>query len=189
MNEKIEIILVDDQSRFRKAIIEELKEYNIFVIAEAVNGKECIEQLKENLPDVVILDIEMPVMDGSETYNYIKEHFPRTKVLMLSQYDETGMMENYIHRGVNGYLSKNFVSSHVQILAEGIRTLKNNGTFYYSYDPKSALKYTKRETNLIPLLYECKTSKEIGKILGLEEKKVNKIRRQRHKKTNSRNAT
>lgn len=189
MPERIEIILVDDQERFRKAILAELADYNISAISQANNGNECLEQLSNSNPDVVVLDLEMPQMDGSKTFDHIKEKFPNTKVLILSQHDDPGIMDNYIHRGVNGYLPKSFVSSDVEVLAKGIKAVKNNETFYYSFDPSNPLKYTKRETQIIPLLYECKTSKEIGQIIGIEEKQVNKLRHQLHKKTNSRNAT
>lgn len=188
MEERVEIIFVEDQERFRKTVLEDLKEFNIFCIGEASNGIECLEQLKHSTPDVVVLDIEMPDMDGCKTYNHIKEKFPGTKVLMLSLYGDNGMMENFIHRGVQGYLPKNFISSDVSVLAKGIRAIKNNETFYYSFDPYNPLKYTKRETQIIPLLYECKTSKEIGEEVGIDEKQVNKLRHQLHKKTNSKNA-
>lgn len=188
MEERIEIILVDDQERYRKAILEDLKDYNIFATSEASNGFECLEQLKNITPDVVVLDIKMPGMDGGETFNHIKEIFPSTKVLVLSLYDDNGIMENYIHRGVQGYLPKSFISSDVSVLAKGIRAIKNNETFYYSFDPSNPLKYTKRETQIIPLLYECKTSREIGEIVGIDEKQVNKLRRKLHKKTKTKNA-
>jgi DNA-binding NarL/FixJ family response regulator len=187
--EKIEISICDDHDRFRKAIIDELSDYNIISINESCNGQECIEQLKKKLPEVLLLDLEMPIMDGNSTLSYIKENIPSLKVLILSAYDDKRIMENYIYRGANGYLPKEFISSDVSILVEGIKEIKNNKTFFYSYNPKGALKFTKRETDIIPLLYDCKTSKEIANVLGLEEKNVNKLRSQLHKKTNSRNAT
>lgn len=189
MPERIEIIFVDDQIRYRKSIIEELKEYNICAIGEASNGLECIELLKVMKPQVVVLDIDMPIMDGNRTFDYIKEFFSGTKVLILSQYDESGVIENYIRRQVMGYLPKSFISENVNILAEGIRAVNNSEPFYYSYDPKSSIRYSKMETIIIPYVVECKTSKEIGNILGVDESRIKKLRNLLYKKTNTRNAT
>jgi DNA-binding NarL/FixJ family response regulator len=94
--EKIEISICDDHDRFRKAIIDELSDYNIISINESCNGQECIEQLKKKLPEVLLLDLEMPIMDGNSTLSYIKENIPSLKVLILSAYDDKRIMENYI---------------------------------------------------------------------------------------------
>jgi DNA-binding NarL/FixJ family response regulator len=188
MTEKIEILFVDDNERLRKSISDELEEHNIFTIATALNGQECLDKLKIIKPHVVVLDLEMPVMDGNEAFNHIKKNYPEMRVLILSSYYEEGMIDNYIHRGVKGYLPKKFIATNADILAMGIRAIHNSETFYYSYDPTSSIKYTKRETEIIPLLVCCKTSKEIGHELGIDEKRVNKFRDQLHRKTNSRNA-
>lgn len=189
MQRKIEIIFVDDHLRFRKSIIEELISLDINVIGEASNGEECIQLLKTKSPDVLVLDLEMPVMDGNETFNFVKEKYPQLKILILSLHDEWGMVENYMRRGVKGYLPKSFVAEGVSILADGIKQIHEGKTYFYSYDKSNPLRYTKRETEIIPLLVECKTSKEIGQEIGIPERQVNKIRTQLQKKTNTRNAT
>ena len=187
--DKITVVFVDDQIRFRKAIIEDLCRFGIQIVGEASNGQECLDILAKLRPDVVLLDLEMPRMDGNKTFNLIKENYPLTKVIILSQYDEQGIMENYIHRGVHGYIPKNFIMDDVAHLVEGIRVVKNTGKFFYSYDASNPLKYTKRETEVIPLLCDCRTSKEIGNQLGLKEKQINKLRQKLHQKTKSRNST
>jgi DNA-binding NarL/FixJ family response regulator len=189
MQEKIDIIIAEDHERFRKSILQELEAHSIFPLAEASNGLELIEHLESITPDVILLDLEMPEMDGNTAFKNITEKYPGIKIIILSQHDEQGMIENYVQRGAKGYLPKQFVASNVNILAEGIRTVHGNGTFYYAYDPSARFKYSRREIEIIPLLYDCKTSKEIGSKLGLPEKRINKVRDRLYKKTNSRNST
>ena len=187
MSEKIEIFFVDDDVRLRKSIAAELEEHFIHTIEYASNGAECLLKLKSFKPRIILLDLDMPVMDGNQTYDLIKSDFPEIKVIILSIYNDIGLMENYIRRGVKGYVSKNLITENVDILVDAIRTVNKSETFFYNYS-KCFLKYSKRETEIISLLNECKTSKEIGKDLGLSEKSVNKFRDQLHKKTKSRNA-
>lgn len=185
---KAKILFVEDQPRFREAIITELKGFGIQTIAEASNGEECLTQLESISPDVILLDLDMPVMNGNITFNMLKERYPKVRVIILSQHDDPGMVENYIHRGVHGYVPKQFVSSNVDVLAEGIFKVMRSESFFYSYDPENPLKYTKRETEIIPMICEGKISKEIGSELGIDEKQVRKLRTQLHKKTRTRNA-
>jgi two-component system, NarL family, response regulator DegU len=189
MNCLVTVLYVDDQPRYRKSILQELQEYNIIPIGEASNGIECLSLLKKITPHVILLDLEMPVMDGNKTFDRIKELYPEMKIIILSQHDDTGVMENYISRDAHGFLPKRFIEINVNILADGIRAVNSGERFFYSYDPASAIKYTKKEIEAIPHLLESKTSKEIAVELGMEEKKVNKIRGQLLKKTNTRNAT
>jgi len=189
MSPLLTVIYVDDQPRYRKSVLQELKEHNIMPIGEASNGVECLALLKKVVPHVIILDLEMPIMDGNETFDKIKKLYPGMNVIILSQHDDNGVMENYMRRGAKGYLPKQFIDTEVGILAEGIRAVNGGKTFFYSYDPTSPIKYTKKEIDLMPYILDHKTSKEIATELGMEEKKVNKLKSQLHKKTDSRNAT
>jgi DNA-binding NarL/FixJ family response regulator len=185
----INVVIIDDAELYRKEIPNALLEYDIITLGVAANGIEGLNVLKEVRPDVVMLDLEMPLMDGSATFDLIKELHPTTKVLILSQYDEDGIVENYMHRGAHGYLPKIFVFSNFEVLAEAIKAIVDCKKFFYQYNPNSSLKYTKRETKIIPMLIESKTSKEIGAALGIDEKQVSRVRNSLYKKTNSRNAT
>lgn len=187
MVDKIKILLVDDQALYRAEILKDLKDYDIVSIGEASNGKECLELLKVIEPDVIILDLRMPGMNGNDTFDNIRVYYPQSRVLILSSHHEEGMIDNYIRRGVKGYLSKDHVSDKFEILAEGIKAIHNNECFFYSYNPKNSIKYTKRETEVIAGLLDCKSSKEIGNELNIEEKQVNRHRNSLYKKTKTRN--
>ena len=187
MVDKIKILLVDDQPFFRKEILKYLAEYDIISVGEASNGNECLELLKLIQPDVIVLDLQMPEMNGNDTFDNIRSYYPHFKVLILSRHHEEGMIDNFIHRGVKGYLSKDHVSDKPEILAEGIKAIKSNETFFYSYNPKNSIKYTKRETEVIIRLLECKSSKEIGNELKIDEKQVNRHRNNLYRKTKTRN--
>jgi DNA-binding NarL/FixJ family response regulator len=190
MCDSIKIIIAEDHYWFRKAIVDELIEHGILPIGEAENGIELLRHLETKSPDVILLDLEMPEMDGNKTLATLSQKFPDVKVIILSQHDEEGLIDNYIKRGVKGYLPKRFVSSNIKILAEGIKDVYNCGHFYYAYDPSnSKIKYSRREIEIIPLLYACKTSKEIGAEVGIPEKRINKVRDKLYKKTKSRNST
>lgn len=187
MQKKIEIIIAEDSTLFRNAVAAELEEFNIRTIAHAANGKELLKLLKTNDPELVLLDLEMPVMNGNDAFTAIRKKFPKLKVIIMSQYDDNGLMENYMARGACGFIPKNFLSNDIEILSNGIKTVSGNGTYFYSYDPKSKVKYTRREAEVIPLIFEGKTNKEIAVELKLGEKSIEKHRKNIYQKTASRN--
>ncbi|MDP3146726.1 MAG: response regulator, partial [Bacteroidota bacterium] len=77
---KIKILIVEDEQLFRKVLTYILQKYNINTIGLADNGEQALEFLKECSPDIVLLDLEMPVLNGSKTLNKIMKSFPKTKV-------------------------------------------------------------------------------------------------------------
>lgn len=182
--------MVDDQVPFRKAILHSLLDYpNISCIGQASNGSECLELLKTLKPEVILLDLRMPGLNGNDTFDILRNDYPSLKVIILSQHHEEGMIDNFIRRGVKGYLSKDHVTDDIDILAEGINEVSNNKSYFYSYDPKKSIKYTKRETEVILKLIQCKSSKEIGNDLNMEEKQVSKHRGNLYRKTKTRNGS
>jgi len=105
---KISIALVDDHVILRKSLgilIEMLEDFEI--ILEAGNGRELIDQLKEKpAPDIVLLDITMPVMDGVETAWWLKQHYPTVKVLALSMIKNDFIIIRMLKNGARGYILK-----------------------------------------------------------------------------------
>src|SRR5690606_3648861 len=104
----INLAIADDHKIFReglKAILEDQPSFRIMV--EAGNGQELIQLLSEKTPDVVLMDIKMPVMDGMQATAYIQEHFPAVKVLALSMYHEDKYIVNMMKAGASGYILKN----------------------------------------------------------------------------------
>jgi DNA-binding NarL/FixJ family response regulator len=104
----IKLALVDDHKLFRKGMVELLGDFDGYqVIIEANNGRELTELLKTDaLPDIVLLDINMPEMDGYDTAEWLKKHFPSVKVLALSMYDTEEMVIRMLRAGAKGYILK-----------------------------------------------------------------------------------
>src|SRR6476469_5930603 len=108
MNETKQVAIVDDHTLFRKglaALIGSFPDHQVTI--EAGNGEEFIAQLKNNkLPDVVLLDISMPGMDGFATCQWIRDHYPDMKVLALSTMDADTAIIRMIRSGAKGYILK-----------------------------------------------------------------------------------
>lgn len=128
--ESIRIFLADDHALFRKGLINLIHQLDArFEVAqEAANGQELMKLLgKQPHPDLVILDVSMPVMDGHQTTVHIKEQNPDLKVLALTMLDDESNLIRLLKAGVDGYLNKD-------IEPEGLRTailsIINQGTYY-----------------------------------------------------------
>ncbi len=127
-SEKITIALADDHALVRRGLSQMLQSNNFNVIAEASNGSELLKLIKENLPMVVLLDINMPVMDGISTMHQIQNMNLPVKVLALSMMDDDGSVIRMIKAGAKGYVLKD---SEPEELIQAIRIIADNG-FYYS---------------------------------------------------------
>src|SRR5690554_3943911 len=126
---RINLAIADDHKIFReglKAILEDCQLMNI--ILEAGNGKELIEQLGTIKPDVILMDIKMPLMDGMQATSYIQEHFPDIKVLALSMYHEDKYIVYMMKAGASGYILKNAEPSEI---IEAVSTV-NDREFYFN---------------------------------------------------------
>jgi len=127
---KIKVLVVDDHTMVRDGICALLAlQKDIEVVGEAVNGQDAIEKVLRLLPDVTLMDIVMPVMNGLEATKRISEECPKTKVLILTQYDEEENMLIAKNAGAYGFIPKRAASS--QLLA-GIRSVYG-GRFFPAY--------------------------------------------------------
>jgi len=123
------IVLVDDHSLLRIGLAQLLQSIGFNVVFEADDGKEFIDKLqKSTLPDVVLMDINMPVMDGFETTQWLKKSHPDIKVLALSMYDNESSIIRMLKCGAKGYILKD---SEPAELKAAIEDLVNKG-YYYS---------------------------------------------------------
>lgn len=131
MKQQIKIALADDHVLLRDALASLIDQYeDCKVICRSGNGKELIDFVKNgSIPDVVILDLNMPVMDGYETAIWLKENFPKSLVLMLTMYDSEIAMIRLLQAGVKGFLKKDV---HPDELKYAIQSVTQNG-FYYSH--------------------------------------------------------
>ncbi|MFB6454690.1 response regulator [Chitinophaga sp. Hz27] len=130
MNNKVNIVLVDDHVLFRKGLATLIASFdNYDLLFEANNGKEFISMLQpDHLPDIVLLDINMPEMDGYETCLWLKKNHPGVKVLSLSMYDNEQSIVRMFKAGAKGYILKD---SEPAELREAMNSLHTKG-YYYS---------------------------------------------------------
>lgn len=129
MQYKTKIALVDDHVLLRNGLASLITSFgNYEVIFEAANGHDMIAQLKKNnLPDLVLLDINMPEMDGFETCNWLNQRFPQIKVLALSMYDNESAILRMFKVGARGYILKD---SDPAELRTAIETILAKGYYY-----------------------------------------------------------
>lgn len=123
------VVLVDDHKLFREGMLELVNGFKGYeVIWEAAHGKELLEKLAtEGLPDIILLDISMPVMDGFETVRWLGKQYPGIKILVLSMIKDDESVLRLLKSGVNGYLLKNADSSE---LHAALRAIRKNGCYF-----------------------------------------------------------
>ena len=185
--QKIKVLVVDDHTIIRDGICALLAlAGDIEVVGEATNGSEAISKVGELNPDVVIMDIAMPTMGGLEATRRISKEFPKTKVLVLTQYDDKEYFFPVIESGASGFISKAAASSE---LTAGIRSVYRGDSYLspavtklmvenYQHtagertnqDPYNHL--TGREREVLKLLAEGRSTQEIAEMLVITPKTV-----------------
>lgn len=131
MIEIIKIALVDDEELFRKGILFLLeREENIEIIFEASNGQDLLEFMlnSKNKPDIIMMDLKMPLLNGVEATKIINKDFPNTKVIALTSYNTKSFIANMIEVGASSYLIK---SATPQEMIDTINEVSKKG-FYYN---------------------------------------------------------
>ena len=104
----IKLLIADDHKLVIDGYVSILRDVeNIDVIGTASNGKEVLTLMETSKPDVVLLDVNMPIMDGIETTRNIKTRRPDTKILILTMYNDSGLVKKLVSLGVDGYILKN----------------------------------------------------------------------------------
>jgi len=123
------LAIADDHNLFRKGVLELLKAFHeITLVADASNGAELLEMIETDLPDVIMLDLEMPEMDGVATSRYLLSKYPEVCILIMSTYGDEALVESLLEEGVKGYLLKN---SEPDELRQALQALKS-GKGYFS---------------------------------------------------------
>jgi DNA-binding NarL/FixJ family response regulator len=103
----IKVAIADDHKIFRKGVILSLRQYtNIKFVLEADNGEELIKGLEAAAPDIILMDLKMPVKDGIETTKHVNKFFPEIRVIILTMYEDERFVGHLMDSGANGYLLK-----------------------------------------------------------------------------------
>ncbi|MDA3952602.1 MAG: response regulator transcription factor [Bacteroidales bacterium] len=197
MKEKIKIFLVDDHTLFREGLVFLLSDSNfISEIYEAENGKELLKKILNVKPDIILMDIEMPEMNGIEATREVLKLYPETKIIALSMYANENYYSEMIDAGARGFLLKNSKFEDVQKAINEVHQGKN----YFSPEILDAIikslnkKNKKQNTDLtereIEILYNiCKglSNQAIADILYISKRTVDKHRENILFKTQSKN--
>ncbi len=184
--EKIKVIIADDSDFVRdgmKIILDLDDEFE--VLGSAANGREAIDMAEKERPDVFLMDIQMPVMDGIEATKYIVEH-DMGKVLILTTFDDDDLVQKALRNGAKGYLIKNHTPEHLKQMIKsvyngtgvmedhilralaGMGEIKEKGSALSesSFDPSG---YSERELDIIKAVAEGLSNKEIADKLFISE--------------------
>ena len=120
----VKVAIADDHKIFRKGVILSLRQYtNIKFVQEADNGQDLIDGLAESNPEVVLMDLKMPVKDGIESTKYINKHFPLIRIIILTMYEDERFVGHLMDSGANGYLLKSTDPAEIKkAIADVMRT-------------------------------------------------------------------
>jgi len=182
---RIRVLVVDDHALVREGIRSLLAlTANIEIVGEAADGRQALEKVRQLMPEIVLMDLAMPVMGGLEATRRIRKEYPGTKVLALTQYDDSEYVVPIIEAGARGFVTK--MSSSIELAAaieavhEGDSYLSPSAaaalvdecqrTVKEDKDPYSLL--TDREREVLKLLAEGHSAREIAGILVLSPKTV-----------------
>lgn len=185
----ISVLVVDDHQVVRAGLIALLNQWSdITVVGEAGNGEEAVDLTNTLQPDVVLMDLQMPIMDGVEATKHILRQRPDTAVLVLTTYDDDTLVWDGIQAGARGYLLKDVppeelvqglrtVASGQTLLSPDIaakltRIIRHQGTGEGYAAPASGPTLTSRETEILQLIAEGRSNRDIAGTLFISENTV-----------------
>ena len=189
-NTVIKVAIADDHALFRAGVKTSLSaRKDIQMVAEAENGMQLLNLLKHIQPDVILLDIQRPIMDGLTTLPEIKRLYPNIKVIMLSMHNDHSMISRMMEIGANSYLTK---ESDSETIYQAIKTCYQQEFFFNDLTNKALLnglrtkrvdnnavhdvQLTEKEIIILKLMCEEKSTKEIADIVDLSPRTVEAIR-------------
>jgi len=200
---KIKIAIADDYKIFREGLKVGLSSDDALqVMMEADNGEDLLKGLETDTPDVILMDLKMPVMDGMEATKEVRKKYPSVKVLVVSMYDDDKFIIHLMENGANGYLLKNTEPDEIR---RSIYAVHENGYYFNDLVNKALLKklvlknnlkpsfnqnveLSERELEVLKLICEEKTAGEIAKEIFLSPRSVEGIRQRLIEKVGVRNS-
>ncbi len=204
ISEPIKVIIADDHVLYRAGVKTALStKKDLKIIGEADNGQHLLTLLKSIQPDVILLDIQMPIMDGIAALPEIKKNWPEIKVIMLTMMDDHSMITKLMELGANSYLSK---TSDSEIIYEAIKTCFENEYYFNALTNKALLNNLKqknvsvsfrmaqeeaslndKEIKILQLMCDEKSTKEIAEVVDLSPRTVEAMRDKLKVKTGAKN--
>jgi two-component system, NarL family, response regulator NreC len=175
----IRVVLADDHVLVRQGIKSLLEREGMQVLAEASDGQEAVRQVEKLNPDVAIMDIGMPLLNGMDAVRALGRSAPKTKPVLLTQHDEDQYVSEALEAGVKGYVLKSQVAND---LVMAIRQVLRGDVYlspgiasavmaaYRTKADRPANPLTARERQVLQLIAEGKSTKEIAAILGVSVK-------------------
>jgi DNA-binding NarL/FixJ family response regulator len=183
----VRILLADDHDVLRRGLRHLLQEQPGWeVCSEALNGREAVDMAKEHRPDIAIIDISMPELNGLEATRQIKKALPRTEILIFTMHDDEQLVRDVLAAGARGYLLKTDASRHI---VAAVEALAHHKPFFTSHVSETMLEsflrqprhgdetpssgpISAREREIIQLLAEGNSNKKISALLGISVKTV-----------------
>ena len=157
----IKVIIADDHPLFREGIASVLGTQKDFLVAgEATNGQELIKKVDELIPDIILLDLRMPVMGGKESMEHIQAKYPDMKFIVISMNEREADIVELMEHGCHGYLLKN---ASAEIVVETIRKVMADGDCFTDEQYKMLHKSLTRKDTVVPVFSE----KELQIIRGI----------------------
>ena len=187
----IKVLITDDHALFRAGVRSSLSQYkDIEFIGEAENGMQLLSLIKFLKPDVILLDIQMPILDGIASLPEVKKVLPDVKIIMLTMNDDVSMISKLMELGANSYLTKD---SDSETIYEAIKTVFAREYFFNDYTNKALLtglksrrvleasahddaELTEKELQVLRLMCDEKSTKEIADIVEISPRTVEAIR-------------
>ncbi|MGQ0737584.1 MAG: response regulator [Bacteroidota bacterium] len=200
---RIKIAIADDYKIFREGLKVGLSsDESLQVVLEADNGEDLLKALETETPDVILMDLKMPIMDGMEATKEVRKRYPTVKVLVVSMYEDDKFIIHLMENGANGYLLKNTEPDEIR---RSIYAVHENGYYFNDLVNKALLKklvlknnlkpsfnqnveLTEREQEVLKLICEEKTAGEIAKEIFLSPRSVEGIRQRLIEKVGVRNS-
>ena len=175
----VRILLVDDHVLVRQGLKSLLEREGFLVVGEASDGQGGLRLAESARPDIVVMDISMPTINGLSAAREIQQKFPKTKTILLTQHDEKQYVTEAMEAGVKGYVLKNQAGSD---LLQALRQVSRGQVYlspgvaqavvesYQSNSGKSGTHLTVRERQVLQLIAEGKSTKDIAAVLGISVK-------------------
>jgi DNA-binding NarL/FixJ family response regulator len=195
--QQIKVAIADDHKIFRDGIRMALKDKEYLkILWEAEDGKDLMHKLEIKLPDVVLMDIRMPELDGVNAIGLIRKEYESVKIIVLTMYDDQEMITKMMEMGANAYLTK---TTDPEEIYQAIITCMNDEFYFNDLVNKAVLlklqykknvrqfypnpvKFSEKEINILKCIAEDKTTDEISKTVFLSPRTIETIRQKMKEK-------